>query len=139
LDVPTAILQTRAVNRPNPLLIAAAAVYVAAALPLLFAPDEILTATTGAAPTVLDTALLQLVAAALFGFAMLNWFQRTTVTGGIYGRPIVAANLSHTAVAALSLLHFAKAGTLPHFLMVPLGLYTVLALAFGWAFFRRVV
>ena len=126
-------------NRTNPLLVAAAAIYLAAALPLLFAPDEILTAATGAAPSVLDTALLQLVAAALFGFAMLNWFQRSTVTGGIYGRPIVAANLSHTAIAALSLAHFAKAGTLPRLLLVPLALYAVLALAFGWAFFRRVV
>jgi len=126
-------------NRPNPLLIAAAAVYLAAALPLLFAPGEILRAATGGAPSVLDTALLQLVAAALFGFAMLNWFQRTTVTGGIYGRPIVAANLSHAMIAAFSLAHFAKAGTLPGLLFVPLGLYTVLALGFGWAFFRRVV
>ena len=121
-------------QRPNPLLLAAALVYFAGALALLFAPDEILAAMrTGAGR--LDAVLLQLVAAALFGFAMLDWMQRFTRTGGIYGRPIVLANLAHSLTAALSLAHGLRAGGLPAPLLGALVAYALLAIAFGWTFF----
>jgi len=124
-------------DRLNPLLVAAALLYFAVSLPLLFAPDELLSA-SGVTPTAFDGALLQLLAAALFGFAMFNWLQRSTVTGGIYGRPLVMANLAHTAIAALSLLHLVRRGTLPTTLLTALVLYGVLALAFAWTLFRRI-
>jgi len=123
-------------ERLNPLLVGSSALYFLAALPLLFAPDELLRS-AGAVPSVLDTALLQLLAAALFGFAMFNWLQRFTLTGGIYGRPVVIANFAHSSLAALSLTHFLRSGALPNLLLMALVAYTVLAVAFGWTFFRR--
>lgn len=126
---------TTAKERLNPLLVAAAAIYFAAALLLLFGPDELLAA-AGSVPNPLGSVLLQLVAAALLGFAMLNWMQRFTVTGGIYGRPLVIANLAHAMTAALSLAHFAQRGARAMPILVALTTYGALALAFGWAFFR---
>jgi hypothetical protein len=121
-------------DRPNPLLLGAALLYFAGALALLFAPDEILAAMSVTAGR-LDALLVQLVAAALFGFAMLDWMQRFTRTGGIYGRPLVIANFAHSATAALSLVHGWRAGGLPTLLLGALVAYGVLAIAFGWAFF----
>ncbi len=56
-------------ERPNPLLLTSAVLYFAAALALLFAPEELLTY-FGATPSNLDTALLQVIGSALFGFAL---------------------------------------------------------------------
>ncbi len=45
----------------------------------------------------------QLLGAAWLGFAALNWYSRTQLLGGIYGRPIVFANFVHWFVAASAL------------------------------------
>lgn len=75
---------------------------------LVFAPQE--TAAfffaEGGAPPV----LLSLVGAALFGFGQLNWMTRQQPLGGIYGRPVVMANLGHFVVGGLAL---ARAATTP--------------------------
>ncbi len=127
-------------GRLNPLLVVSSLLYFVAAVPLLFAADELLAA-AGVAATPLDSALLQVLAAALFGFSMLNWFQRFTLTGGIYGRPVVVANFCHTAMAALALAHFVRqflpAGNASPVLLAAAAVYGALAVAFGWAFFRR--
>jgi hypothetical protein len=121
-------------ERPSPLLLASAVVYFAAAIPLLFAPDELL-AFAGAAPLALDAALLQVVGSAVFGFSMLNWMSRYTRIGGIYGRPLVIANLTHAASAALLLGKTASRGGFPVAVTVPLGIYALLAVGFGIAMF----
>jgi sugar phosphate permease len=123
-------------ERPNLLLTISAVVYFAAAIPLLFAPDEILSF-AGAAPSALAAGLLQVVGSAVFGFSMLNWASRYTRTGGIYGRPLVIANLAHTASAALLLARAAARGGWPAGAVVPLGIYAVLAVGFGMAMFSR--
>jgi hypothetical protein len=117
-------------ERMNPLLLPSAVLYFAAALPLLFAPEELLRYAS-AAPSNLDTALLQVIGSALFGFAMLNWMNRFGVIGGIYGRPVVIANFTHAATAALLLGHIAIRGPLSAPLMTVLAVYGILALAFG--------
>jgi hypothetical protein len=121
-------------ERPNLLLTASALIYFAAAVPLLFAPDELL-AFAGAPPSRLDAALLQVVGCAVFGFAMLDWMSRYTRTGGIYGRPLVIANLAHTSSAALLLGKAASRAGFPVAVLVPLGIYAVLAVGFWLALF----
>jgi hypothetical protein len=116
--------------RPSLLLVLSAVFYFAGALALLFAPEELLTL-AGAPPSTLDTALLQALGSALFGFAMLNWMSRHSRIGGIFGRPILVANLAHTASAALLLGHIAIRASLSAPLTVALTLYSALAVAFG--------
>lgn len=117
-------------ERPSPLLVAAAILYFAAALPLLFAPEELLGWLGGAGSSV-DPALLQVLAGAVFGFAILDWMSRYTKIGGIYGRPLVLANFIHAAIAALSLARASFGGSASPALWVGLALYAVLAAAFG--------
>lgn len=81
--------------------------------------------------TQLDVALLQLIGAALFGFAMLNWLSRYSLVGGIYSRPLVVANLAHTATAALMLGHLAVWQPLSAWLAAATLAYAALGVAYG--------
>lgn len=116
------------------MLVVSAALYFGGALPLLFAPEELL-AFAGAPPSILDVALLQLLGSAIFGFAMLNWSNRYSRVGGIFGRPLVAANLAHAGSAALLLGHIARRVPFSTPLTVALALYGSLAAAFGYKLF----
>jgi hypothetical protein len=118
------------VARPNLLLTIAAVVFFTAALPLLFAPDELLRL-VGAAPSTLALVLLQLLGSACFGFALLDWMSRRSRIDGIFGRPIVIANLGHTASAALLLGKIAAGAEHSGWLVAATILYGCLALAFG--------
>lgn len=71
---------------PRALMTATAVVLGAAGLALLFLAE----APGG-----------QLWGAALLGLAALDWVGRGLVLGGIYGRPLVFANLFHFAIGAL--------------------------------------
>lgn len=121
-------------ERPSPLLVTAAALHFTAAVLLLFLPQEILGwlgAGGAAGSSPLHPALLQVLAAALLGFAMLDWMNRFTRIGGIYGRPVVLANFAHAAVAALSLGRAALDGPAAPALWASLAVYAALAVAFG--------
>jgi hypothetical protein len=121
--------------KSNPLLVFAAIAYFAAALPLLFAPEEIL-AFAGAASSPLVVALLQTLACALLGFAMLDWMSRFARIDGIFGRPLVVANLAHAVSAALLLGKLALHGPArPPVLLIAVAVYGLLAVGFGWAMF----
>lgn len=125
----------RAMNdRPNLLLLGSAVLYFLASLPLLFAPEELLRY-AGATVSTLNTSLLQVIGSAIFGFAMLNWMNRFGVIGGIYGRPVVIANLTHAATAALLLGKIALRAPLSAPLTAALVVYGVLAVAFGFKLF----
>lgn len=117
-------------DRPNLLLTVSAAAYLLAAIALLFAADELLHLARGAASQ-LDVALLQLLGAALFGFAMLNWLSRYSIVGGIFSRPLVVANLAHTATAALMLGHLAVRQPVSPWLAGATLAYAALGVAFG--------
>ncbi len=121
-------------NRPSVLLVVSAVLYFAVALPLLFAPEELLTF-AGAPTSILDRTLLQVIGSAIFGFAMLNWLNRYARVGGIFGRPVVASNLAHAGTAALLLGNAASRASFSTPLTVVLLLYGSLALAFGFTFF----
>ena len=120
--------------RPSVLLVISAVIYFAAALPLLFAPEEVLTF-AGAPATVLDVTLLQVIGSAMFGFAMLNWLNRHARVGGIFGRPLVAGNLAHVVTAVLLLGRVASRASFSIPLTLVLVLYGVLSLAFGFKLF----
>ena len=78
-----------------------AAVLGLAGLVLLFAADDILPRLVPGLPSG-AARLGQLLAAAWLGLAALNWLSSRQLLGGIYGRPVVAANAAHYLIAALS-------------------------------------
>jgi hypothetical protein len=97
---------------------------------LLFAPDVLLPVLVpGFPPTA--AWLGQLLAAAWLGVAALNWLQRAAVLGGIYGRPVVLANLVLYFVSALSLLRAVVGGGAPGAAWGALALAAPLATAYG--------
>jgi hypothetical protein len=55
----------------------------------------------------------QLMAGAWLGIAWLNWLQRATTLGGIYGRPLLMTNLIFYFVSALSMLRALLRGQPP--------------------------
>jgi hypothetical protein len=78
--------------RNNPLLMASSAIYAGAGVPLLFAADELQRRVDGnVSPT--GVWMGGMLGGALVAFALLNWFNRTQMIGGIYGRPLLIANL----------------------------------------------
>jgi hypothetical protein len=107
-----------------------AAVLLLGGAALLFAPDAILPALVPGFPP--DAAWLgQLLGAAWLGVAALNWLQRGAVLGGIYGRPVVFANLTLYFVSALSLLRAIVTGGAPPTLWTVAGPAAVLAAVYG--------
>jgi hypothetical protein len=77
-----------------------AAGYAALGFALLFLPGET-AAMLGQIPG--NTPVYQLLAAALLGFAAMNWVARGSALGGIYGRAVVAGNQAHLTIGALLL------------------------------------
>jgi len=74
---------------PKRLIVSSAGGLLSLGLPALFVPDLVagwLGFDAGAQVP------MQLLGAALFAFAWLNWIGRGAIYGGIYGRPIVVAN-----------------------------------------------
>lgn len=82
-------------SRLTTALMVASAVFLAVlGVGASFLPAELLQA-LGAPVSLGTVVLVQLGGAALLGFAMLNWMSRGSVLGGIYGRPLIVANLLH--------------------------------------------
>ncbi len=97
---------------------------------LLFAPDVILPALVpGFPPAALW--LAQLLAAAWLGVAALDWLQRSAVLGGIYGRPVVLANLVLYFVGDLVVLRALREPVAPRALWIFVVPATLLAVAYG--------
>ena len=117
-------------GKPNLLLTASAVAYLFASLAAIFAGDELL-GLAGAAGTSLELALLQLLGAAVFSLGMLNWLNRYSLVGGIFSRPLVAANFANSFISALMLFHLARRVGVSAVLAGALGFYALVALAFG--------
>jgi hypothetical protein len=107
-----------------------AALLSLAGLALLFASDVLLPAVVPGLPPAAAW-LGQLLAAAWLGVAALNWLQRAAVLGGIYGRPIVIANLALYFVSALSLFRALVSAGTPSALWLALAPSAVLAAVYG--------
>ena len=102
---------------------------------LSFLPQEI-TLLLDAHTTTTLTIILQLLGALYFGFAMLNWLAKETLLGGIYGRPIVAGNVTHFVIGALALL---KVLSQNHEIVILIAaiLYAVFGVLFSMVMYRN--
>jgi Na+-driven multidrug efflux pump len=99
---------------------------------LSFVPQEVITFFDSQATSKLDTIILQVAGALYFGFAMLNWTAKSNLIGGIYGRPIAIANLSHFLVASLALIKaYSSEQSL---LLIPAIVYSIFAIFFSIIF-----
>ena len=104
-----------------------------------FLPDELLRV-LGVAPVVAVTVIVQLLAALLFAFAMVNWTARGSLIGGIYNRPVALGNLTHFVIGALALLKAAMtAGPHRAILAIAAAVYVLFAVGFALLFFRSPV
>ena len=112
-----------------------AAVLFIGGIALLFAPDVLLPALVPRFPPAAAW-LGQLLGAAWLGVAALNWLQRSTMLGGIYGRPIVVANLALYFVSALSMLRALLGGGVPATSWLVAAPAAVLAVVYGALLFR---
>ena len=81
--------------------------------------------------------VVQLLGAALLGFSMLNWIAKGAPVGGIYGRPIVTANLVHFTVGGIALAKLVAVGDLPAAAIALTAVYVIFAFCFGVAMFGR--
>ncbi len=114
---------------------ASAALLAFAGLSLLFMTEEILSRHLPGYPPG-DVWFGQLLAAACLAMATLNWFSRGALLGGIYGRPVVAANATGYFIAAITLLKLTIAGSFrPAGLLLTIPV-TLLAVAYGWLMLR---
>ncbi len=114
---------------------ASAGVLAVGGLLLLFAPDVLLARfIPGSPPT--GAWLAQLLAAAWLGLASLNWIGRGALLGGIYGRPVVAANAVSYFVGAMSLLKAAFGPGQPAVLWVLAAPLCLFAAIYGWLLLR---
>ncbi len=92
----------------NRLLVATSVVYAVVGLALLFAGDDIVgRASTGVPPIALWMA--GLLGGAVVSLALLNWIQRHTMIGGIYGRPLLFTNLLFLSNCTFSALRLWRA------------------------------
>ena len=120
------------------LLGASALVMGAAGVAALFAPQELLTA-FGIAPSSSLPLLVQLLAAMLFAFAMVNWTAKGSLIGGIYNRPVALGNLTHFAIGAITLLKFVTRTHATPAIVITTAVYVVFAIGFTLLFFRSPV
>ena len=102
---------------------------------LLFAPGE----TSGALGWDGGEVAASLAAAGLLAVAILDWAGRGAIYGGIYGRPIVLANLVLSTAGGLALLN-AQLDRAEAVLLgwVPVALLGAIGVAFGLILFGRI-
>lgn len=126
-------------NVPTKLILSLSAGWCAlSGLAALFLPEEI-AAASGAAASPHFTLVVQLCAAMLLGFAMLDWMSRGNLVGGIYARPLVVANFVHFAVGAITMLEMIYTGTASTEVAAICAGYVALAAAFAVLLFRSPV
>lgn len=103
---------------------------------LTFAPDNIIVL-LGINNSIVIRLIFQLLGAAYFAFAMLNWMAKGAIIGGIYNRPIAIANLTHFSVGGIALIKVVFSNhQLPVILSVMGGFYFITACIF-WLIISR--
>lgn len=114
---------------------ASAAVLLVAGAALLFASDALLPMLAPGTPASAFW-IGGLLGAAWLGVAALNWLGRSAVLGGIYGRPVVMANLALYFISALTLGRAALEPGAPAALWALAAPMAVLAAAYGGLLLR---
>ncbi len=118
-------------------MIASAAYMALAGLGTTFMPRELLVHVRQPDAPIL-VVFVQAFGALNVAFAMLNWMSRGNTLGGIYGRPLVTANLVHFLMIGLMLVRWAVAGAPPGIMGLTL-IYAVFAVWFAAVMFRSPV
>ena len=82
--------------------------------------------------------LMQIIGSLYCGFAMLNWMSKGNLIGGIYNRPISAANWTHFAIAGLALIKgiFANPNS-SYIIWIITIFYSIFAILFGIVLFKH--
>lgn len=117
------------------LMRASAGVLLLAGLALLFAADAILPRLIPSFPAS-GGWLGQLLGAAWLGVAALNWLNKGSRLGGIYGRPVVLTNAALYFVSAMVMLKRAALPDPPAVTIAFTLVFVVFAGLYGWLLFR---
>ncbi len=110
---------------------ASAGLLLPGGLALLFVPDIVLPRLVPGFPPA-GFWLGQLLAAALLALAALDWLHRSTLLGGIYGRPVVMSNATFYFIAAMVLLRRMVGREAPGALWIVAVPVVVLAAVYVW-------
>lgn len=112
-----------------------AALLLGGGLLFLFEPAAMLSQLSPGFPA--DAAWLgQLIGAGWLGLGMLDWQSRHRILGGIYGRPVLTANLMFFWVGGTLLLDAARSAGAPRTLWVLAAPAMGLALVYAWLMLR---
>ncbi len=107
-----------------------------AGLACLFAPDELSRLyypSLSASPLL----LVQLLGATLLGLAALNWLSKNSMIGGIYGRPLTMANLTHFLIGGLVMLRGVASDSNRSVVWSTTIVYALLTVIFAMVLFGR--
>lgn len=107
---------------------ASAAFSAALGVVLTFMPQELL-AHLGAVEQGFTVVLVQMLGVLCLGFATLNWMMRSSVIGGIYGRPVSMANCMHFTIGAVTLWKGVMTHEVSAVILAVTAIYTVFG---GW-------
>ncbi len=76
--------------------------------------------------------IFQILGAFYFSFAILNWMTKSNLIGGIYGKPVVIANLAHFSIVSIALIKEIIANpNSPTLIWAMTLVYTFFAICFG--------
>jgi len=102
----------------------------------LFLPDEILKLYN---PSTAGTTglLIQLLGACFLALALLDWFSKHAVLGGIYGRPVVGTNYVHFVMGSLVMAKAVISQTNSIIIWLTLTIYVLFAIAFSLIMFGK--
>ena len=123
----------------KPLMTLNAIILALIGISLIFLPKEILDYFELSASDTLEL-LMQITGSLYFAFAMLNWMSKGSIIGGIYGRPIAIANLTHFVIAGLSLIKGIMANPGLSYVIWSIAIaYSIFAILFGIMAFKHPV
>ena len=123
----------------KPLMTLNAIILALIGISLIFLPKEILDYFELSASDTLEL-LMQITGSLYFAFAMLNWMSKGSIIGGIYGRPIAIANLTHFVIAGLSLIKGIMANSGFSYVIWSIAIvYSIFAILFGIVAFKHPV
>ena len=118
------------------LMISSAIIFTLIGINLILFPKEILNHLELGDSDTLEL-LMQIIGSLYCGFAMLNWMSKENLIGGIYNRPISAANWTHFAIACLALIKgiFANPNS-SYIIWIITIFYSIFAILFGIVLFK---
>jgi len=101
-----------------------------------FAPEEILEY-IGIKDFGSFVVIIQVLGALFLGFAILNWTAKSNLIGGIYSKPVSLGNFLHFVVGAVTIAKYFSKHLESSFLIIPIAIYGIFAIAFGLVSFGR--